>query len=875
MPAPLLATSLPEGPLWTVCRTILKDALAGATDSNQEVIGIVIPVASDGTDWSNQAANILKRYPKCRGLVVAHWKAEQMRKHPKPGLRVPFNKAVRFVTLQGNLLTNLLKEVRNLSRMPPSTDEMSRAAEVVFANELYRRIEAFGHGATKDLTNQVLAPLRIALQQTPKGAGLPPKWKRTALALWRDFFKAVIKESREDWWLSAELRNAFGDLTVARPWSGNARNEIVRLERIMDLLAECRALAGATTVSGNCTSRTVKQLPGTPIRKSWCYEVLVIDDHATAWRPVFKKLQAQLARGIAGERMPVTFDFFTGGEPTAGNRDQLTDLLAKLPDYDAVLLDVYLNGKLDGINILRTIRRHYLNLPIIIWTSSSASELPAKAQFAHGFLFKKSAKIENIASLLTERLREGNAKRRYPLPGHFFDHSIRSRANRKTALRFAEYCSKQLDSFHALDEQYFRFFTDHGGRHLIKLLEYVEDFLRPLIHDKRMFPISDDAESDAEREEEILALYLAVFLHEFGMLRLKGKNEPDWNRRSASEMRRENQLVRNLHALRGMVMIADPECTHWPDEEGQYQAEMRFSSDTGRRLANSVAIITGYHSRLLPIDTASATFCRWTSAVCERFGDKAATMLAKRPGYSEAERGLLSISSRFFNQKRVRSTLTQCRKSFSPERLERLRLHSALFRFADAIDVDHTRNPADFLALSTSVSEIDLREALKRQVIRTVHAEGGAINFFACVPAPNSRLLARVLPGDKIPDVAENPWEGKWSLKRINKVKVLQKMLDDRLAEFWKNPCKAATEMGFTLLKSGRFTAKSKIEIGSLTALSVAWEVADEYDAIVKCDLTSVIRLQRFDWRAECPPMKLQKMLTMLFHPNGLDRFCV
>ena len=63
-----------------------------------------------------------------------------------------------------------------------------------------------------------------------------------------------------------------------------------------------------------------------------------------------------------------------------------------------------------------------------------------------------------------------------------------------------------------------------------------------------------------KHEEEILALYLAIFLHEFGMLRLQGgKSETDWNdlisRSIVDEKARkllegELNLVRNLHAVR-------------------------------------------------------------------------------------------------------------------------------------------------------------------------------------------------------------------------------------------------------------------------------------------------------------------------------------
>jgi DNA-binding NarL/FixJ family response regulator len=871
LPSPI-AIEQTDGPLRIALKTILEDALANAYYSAEPVVGLVISTDSDGANWADKSVEILKRHPACTGLVVVTPKPPIFEKLA-PRFQAAFDAGFKVVDsgAPNRLLTAILQSVSHFRKSPAPESAMHLVREMAFAASLYRHIRNIGHGATRDFTNQVLAPLRMLLGCSGQPT-LSNDWKREATAQLQSFNDLVIKQCDNEWWFSNALKSAFNHMTDS-PWDCNKHTKarvLAGLDAVMDLLTECRISAGGSATSSNAAPKAVKvkALPAPKGKKPWAFEILVIDDHAEAWRPVFEKLQEEIGKGKDG--MAVTFKFLTGGEEDTAEKN-LASLHEKLPRYDAVLLDVLLGSKLNGLAVLREVRRHHVNCPIIIWTTSRAPELAAGAQLAHGYLFKKTATLRRMADLLKEQLRSGNARRRFPLPGHFFDHSISRRTNRKTAQRFAEYCSKQLDSFHALDERYFRFFTDHGGRHLLKLLEYLEAFIRPLIRNPDVFSPADDA----EREEEILGLYLAVFLHEFGMLRLKGKNEPDWIALHPDEAARENQLVRSLHALRGMVMIADPSLSHWPDEEGQYQAGMRLHADGKEVLVASVAMITGYHSRLLPLDVQPDQFCVWSDGIRDKLGTKAATGLPSAACLDEDEKaraGLKRISSRFFGQMRVKRTLGWCRKRVSAARLDRLKRHCALFRFADAIDVDHTRNPADFLALSSSVSPIDLREALKRQVIRQVHIEGGSVSFFSCVPKPEPSKLEHAF-GKSI-NVSENPWEGEWTIDRIKTAKNHQNTLDKWLADFWQNPLCVARKSGWKIQSDNRLTYELKIAIASLTALSVAWEVADEYEAIVQCELHQVIRLSRFEWRVACPLKKRKAMLSMLFQPNGLDRLC-
>lgn len=875
-----------KGALRAALKTILGDALvaAGVTDGTEpelQIIGLVIPIEHDGRDWAEQAAQILDWNPRCRGLVVA-WDggAEGSASRclcPKlrAALRAPFDEAVKCVGRDGKLLENLLGGVKELRAAQPTELAMRRVADIVHAAELYRHLEIFSHGGRDDITNRVLAPLRLLLGG---GAGcqvLTDEWKNEAQGLLTKFKGNVVDLCDHSWWLSAELKDSFAKLPENLTESEPFKDEI---ERILDLLTECRVLAGA-----NPTQAATGPVPVDPLREgtltngqAWPYEVLVIDDHAEAWRPVFAKLQAAMAK----KDILVAFEFLTGI-----SKDGESELLAKLPDYDAVLLDVFLPGDLDGIEILRQIRRHYVNLPVVIWTSSRAPELPADARLAHGFLFKKSTTLAEMEEMLQERFLEGNAKRRYPLPGHFFDHSIRRRANRKSALRMSEYCLKHLDSFHAMDESYFRFFTDHGGRHLLKLVELLGETLRSLVADPAVF-----STDDAAREEEILSLYLAVFLHEFGMLRLKGTSEPDWDRLVGSpspcrraKLQRELALVRALHAPRGMVLLAQEpgiSAQHWPDEEGSHQAKKRLWKEPGHYLRSAVALITGHHSRLLPLNHLG-NGGGWNHDFEIKFLAKASGALTIEPSRKVSEeRARRFVAKRFYSLDSVKKTLDSLLENVPEDRRERLRRHCAIFRFVDAIDVDHTRNPASFLCRAGRISEFDCRETLKRQVVRHVRIEGGRVSMETNVETPCPKVVLElaanvegIANADDLKAWIAEPWKDHADQGTTSWRIACHEAIDKWLARFWKNP--REVEGSFLDRSSGLLSRDSKIQIASLTALSAAWEILSEYQAIIDCELADKITLGKF-WREKEEPdgwaNSQEKMLPILFHPDdGLD----
>lgn len=872
-----------EGPLWTALRTILNGAVVDAIACDDAVIGLVIPNEAGGGDWADQAASILNQHPKCAGLVVAHDDDQKLVAHLRHGLRVPFCQCVLFAKTDGNLLHNLLDKVGELLKCRPSSVSMHRAREVIYANAIYRSLEMFGHGGTRDITNQFLGPLRMlhSMEQDVNSIFAEK------IKLLREFHRIVLVPAKQRGIQGSELWNASYQVLRSRR---SAALGVHAVNCLMDLLTECRINAGASAPLAQLEENSA-QIPIPKNTKGKRFKLLIIDDHYEAWSTFFEITRRKVLTRL-GANVKLTFTPLDCRQSKSIARNALKEL----PDHDAVLLDIFLGPNVNGLAILDSIRRHYVNVPVILWTSSRQTELPAMARLAHGFLFKKSSDVDEIVRVLARHLREGRARRLYPLPGHFFDQSILDEDNRKCALRFTEYCSKQLDSFHALDDQYFRYFTDHGGRHLFKLLEYLGEALRPLVGDDQVF-----SNCPMQREEEILSLYLAVFLHEFGMLRLDGTGEPNWewlirNQRKKGmkeKLRKELALVRALHALRGMVLLAKKprKASHlWPDEEGQHQAHKRFYLKNRSNVRAAVALITGHHSRLLPLDLKKGV---WNHEFASTYQGK--VLSALNPAL--ADHPLKHTANRFYSLDEVEKVLSSLTGSIKcPHRLERLRKQCAIFRFMDAIDVDQSRNPARFLCVARKISSIDRRETLKRQVIRMVKIEGGTVDMQTNVPPPPVHAVLKVIylearsepddenlqkllsqireQEDQLQEWLQKPWQNPCAENRKWRISC-HKALDCWLEKMWRSPSKYETE-GLLSKRGCKYTKKAKLLIASLTALSVAWEILDEYKAIVDCALADSVKLGRF-WReisidGDYKFQSQKNMLTILFHPQeGLD----
>jgi hypothetical protein len=643
----------------------------------------------------------------------------------------------------------------------------------VHAASLYRRVSDFSHGGRNDVTNQVLAPTRLLYLLGKEASACSLHQSKQSLL---DHFRKAVLSNAKSWGtLGLEICSTFDQIQSS---IANQNFDCTAVEHLMDLLTECRNLAGEPTPAPDEKEARLFDETSQASKHQKPYTILVIDDHYEDWKPFFETICEQVGAVLKNRVYVMNCD------PSKA--------MQTVPGCDIVLLDIFLPKSQNGLFILEAIRRHYVNVPVILWTISRESELPARARLAHGFLFKKSLTVSEIIRALARHLREGRARRLYPLPGHFFDQSILDEDKRKCALRFTEYCSKQLDSFHALDDQQFRYFTDHGGRHLFKLLEYLGEVLRPLVDDSGIFSSDPD-----RRQEEILSLYLAVFLHEFGMFRLPGNEEPDWDHLmepTASESRKERlsqelALVRAFHAIRGMVMLAkepnsDTKPGHWPDEEGFHQAQKRlWDCDDGNYLQSAVALITGHHSRFLPLDTLKG---EWNHHFQDAYEEKAAKVL-KTASASDF------LRNRFYSPAAVEKALFGLLTNISSERLALIRQHCAIFRFVDAIDVDHTRNPARFLCAVEKINKFDRRETLKRQVVRKVYIEGGVVQMETNVKPPDVKLVQKILEKEfknlpaELAQWINEPW-GERARDNLKCCEAFQGRIDNWLAAFWDNP---------------------------------------------------------------------------------------
>jgi hypothetical protein len=520
---------------------------------------------------------------------------------------------------------------------------------------------------------------------------------------------------------------------------------------------------------------------------------------------------------------------------------------------------------------------------VLLWTTSRDDEITTKASQANGILLKKTINWPDLAQAVDAWLPEGRAKR-ISLPSAFFNHTLRRDDYRQLVWDCTDWCLKQLDSFHALDGSYFRFFTDHGGRHIIKLLELLAQSLQPFLgaSDERVL-----ASDPAKREFELLSLYLAVVFHELGMFPMKvGGHVEDFASLTSDYL----DDVRSLHAPRGMALLHDAEGSFWNDDQGRalgarLGSVLRPGSSVGS-LRDSIAVLVGYHARFFP-SLEAGLFLSWVPS--KRFENLRAPV------------AFLARTENVFKValEELKKTLVEDASGY-----ERLRRQCALFRFVDAMDIAGSRNPALFLIHNPKRGAENNREYLKRQVCASVEIKSGqVIAQMRALPPVAEKVLAalsaaqqfklvrrKVAEADlqaagvagSLPELCE-PWalmrevHGLSPTERKKRlagsVRVLQKPLDAWLSETWKVIMGNGGSYPFTrhledlgVIETGqlapRATREGKELIASLSALSVAGEILDEYEAMIEADLDRSISLKEFLWADmtswhEGPPIEL------------------
>ncbi|MFA5262322.1 MAG: hypothetical protein WC378_00750 [Opitutaceae bacterium] len=684
---------------------------------------------------------------------------------------------------------------------------------VAEAKELVRVLPDFTHGGTLDVTNIMLAPARMLC-----GAIVDADQQNAAWESWAKNSHGVRKnvcvklemgkktvDSRN--LLAAEL---FDSWERINPWlspelpaikTADSR-EVLELERMMGLLTEIRLIAVGKP--GNSDSPSLAEESLVPInviepKAERVFRVLVVDDHARCWYSTIglaAKLAAQLLKGS------VEVDFSLDAKVVDSRK--AANLRQTLLRYDLVLLDVFIPGGITGPDLLEDLRQRVNWLPVIVWTSSLSSQLAGATSRHNGYLFKKTSSIKELSEAFAAWLPIGNARRNYSLLNPLFDHAITSPILRKVAVDFTLWCLKLLDAFHAVDRGYMKYFNDHGGRHVVALLNVLEQLLRPLIMDG--FPVESDLEN-AEKigEEELLALYLAVLCHEFGMFPLSETSFESLNESALKALRKKHALVSFLTLMAQNENVA---------------LELKSLID-GLKQANPkvhalTAVISAYHSRFLSLER-----------------DKFTHLEKDKDAYDA-----LAPVEHYELRSSLEDALNAVRKLLGGN-LELARRLSALFRFADAIEMDASRVPAPFLLNAPGRKAYQEREDLKRQLTQLVEIEDGCVSIQFNSPMP-----------DKLGD-----WPGAAKFCALWQVKKQESITDllRCLKSVWpgKTP-REIREDEFDKWLDGCFLrgCSSHADVTVAAALSVVCDVVEEYEAInaVGTETARVIRLGNIAW---------------------------
>lgn len=755
-----------------------------------------------------------------------------------------------------------LEELCNILAGKPTSLPLGSIRRYVEAIALQESIKVFSHGSNGDVVNGFLAPARLLGDE-----GERSQQRKTWESYWQPFTEKVLTVENADFELGRELAEACGPIGRWIKSEGQEEEALndSDLERVMMLLTQIRTLSDQRSrISSNSPAET--GVLG-PLGEEGGFKLLVVDDHAKTWYPVFELLLQELRRKLERD---LKIDLSIDGKFLADAEQK--DVF--FGSYDLVLLDVFL-GQDRGTGILEELRRDFSQLPVLLWTTSRDEEITGAAQLANGILLKKTVTRDAMIKILAQWLPRGRALRSKTLPNPFFHHTIQSPDLRELAVDYHEWCLKQLDSFHALDGSFFRFFTDHGGRHIVKLWDLLEKAIEPFLHrDETLFP---SARAPREREIEITGLYLAVICHELGMFPMRvGEKVEDF----ANLPKEYLHDVRSLHAVRGMVLIVDGIGEHWNDIRGK-ELGNRLHSESFGELAFRLAALVGYHARVfkslsgapflgLDGDSPSQDPQHLLDLEARINKLKAPSATPFRSG-QEFEDALKSIAGKFADE----------------TARERLRKQCALFRFVDALDVSFTRNPPEFLSLNGKLPFKQYRENLKREVcakaeivdgnvkaeMRVERPEVGQIqeiiSYLSSSKIGNGEANQRANEALKNGSVVSYPWKPAagddgsfaWSNDDLetSSAVCLQEPLDEWLERVWmlivdgdghSDFHQHLRELGILdpNAQDPTLTRKGAELIASVTALSVAGELLDEYRAIVEAGLEMRLVIEEEGW---------------------------
>lgn len=850
-----------------------------SADKDKHYVGILAHFADDA-DSQMQALELL--YWGCHGLVFV-WSGgtgtlpKSLWTDSTCGRQGALN--IKVVPCQP---IKVIEAVQTLRKELDSVDERvlqfqrDSLMRSIQAAAVYRLISDFSHNSRADITNTLLAPARmLALDSDDGWAKAQSLWENGGADKCCEFKKKVMNAhlaNPEEGQLygaigfalcdaMANVMNAFYD-----PNKESAKLATC-LQHLMAVMTECRVAAGAKTPPTQKAASSQTASPDVaPIRMGEASgRILVVDDHIEYWRPVLEEVAIKMKNNGS----PVEIELSCDAQYIDNDKKIL--LGPRLPEYDLVLLDIYL-GDHNGIDLLKTIRGAIMHLPVLLWTTSMEIELPAEAAQANGFLLKKRATIDDIVRVITVWLDRGSSQRLWSLPSPFFNHTIRTRELRETALAFTKWTLRYMDCFHAVDHFFFRYFNDHGGRHILGVLDTVAKLLRPFLFDETLF-------KEHSREHTLFCLYIAVLCHEYGMFPIYktdkgGSNataiptEQDWARVDA---------FRKLHAMRGMLMLLatqkDAKKEHTVSGLWTYLAEL--DNVVGEEGRAAVALLVGYHQRCFSI--AAAERSAYDDAGQLASENTGAIKKICRAADSFPDVPWVKVDDIF--KKTADAWESTVRDK---EALLRFRKLCAILRFADALDVDHTRIPAEFLlADSDKRRPMQDQEDCKRQVLKAVDIDRGCVtlSFFSVEPSDEvkSILIKYAKKTFKLCERIKRRPDDKESEDLSKLLEDIQNIDFDiiRLCEWHKyyaapfkriecadldKTCeaflKACLQSYFTckkvsLILSFLDNEELKQVLAVAAAILVILEIKDEYKAIKETGLTEHIQLSNVIWNTD------------------------
>ena len=748
----------------------------------------------------------------------------------------------------------------------------------VWAFNMYLRVfEDIGHGGTLDFANTFLGPIAA-------GYNLPKPDQKTYFP---DLLKKLNKKLKAGSSPIVKLQEAFsnsdfqecGSLyqnmkmhldviykAIDETGEGIKEEDIYKLEYRKSVEALLFQTGYIREMAG-IEETILPDVPLGPDLPSGNYKILVIDDHAEEyWSYYFNLLINKL------NESQIDIVYSVDGRKTKDG----SDVRVMLPDFDLVFLDVVLGknkeseNKESGIEILNDIREALPTLPVVIASTKHDPNLADQLQRANAFIYKKKLHWEQFVDLVARLLREGHGRKKQSLPNPFFNDNIIK--NREDVLNFTNWAFKHLDGFHGVDNNYFRYFNDHGGRHMTSLMSILERMIRPfLLSDKGVLYDPKNEKKKEQLDESILCLYLAVLTHEFGMFPMrtdkvkkaitvgfdKEKNKPvmieDYSSSAfrtplVFKFNKEKDpdatfgmvtlIIRKFHGPRSMFMLLNPQL-QYPEFEKLFneicKSDLCKSDPTP--LCAKIATIVGYHNRFMSLED-------------ESFLD---TVGPKKNLLDEIEN--TSIAEQI-NKKNFECAFERIKSVVSDKNeKERLRKLCAIFRFADALDIDYSRAIPGYLGYNDENQypwkNKGYIEDLKRYIVKRVEIDCGKItihfnleetsftkNVFAVTGETLGKLqeerkgakekLVREDGEENIADILLNA-EKKGDIKRRRELyeDVLSMLFEEKLKEY--------------CTRNDKYEDLEP-EIKSLLCGMVILELYDEYQAIETVGLDQIIQ---------------------------------